>query len=80
MSDLRTQAGAVFWRESRPAEGGRQVLMRRSADGVIDALTPAGFNVRTRVHEYGGNAYLVTDHGVVFANFADQRLYSHAFA
>jgi dipeptidyl aminopeptidase/acylaminoacyl peptidase len=79
MSDLRTHAGAIFWRESRPAEGGRQVLMRRYANGAVDALTPAGFNVRTRVHEYGGNAYLVTDRGVVFANFADQRLYSQAF-
>ena len=79
MSDLRTHAGAVFWRESRPAEGGRQVLMRRAADGAVAALTPAGFNVRTRVHEYGGNAYLLTDKGVVFANFADQRLYWQAF-
>ena len=80
MSDLRTQAGAVFWRESRPAEGGRQVLMRRSSAGAIEALTPPGFNVRTRVHEYGGNAYLVTERGVVFANFADQRLYWQAFS
>ena len=80
MSDLRTHAGAVFWRESRPAEGGRQVLMRRHAQGTVDELTPAGFNVRTRVHEYGGNAYLVTDQGIVFANFADQRLYSQAFS
>ncbi len=80
MSDLRTQAGAVFWRESRPAEAGRQVLMRRSAAGAIEALTPAGFNVRTRVHEYGGNAYLATERGVVFANFADQRLYWQAFS
>jgi len=79
MSDLRTHKGSVFWRESRPAEGGRQVLMRRSVTGAIDALTPAGFNVRTRVHEYGGNAYLPTDDGVVFANFADQRLYWQAF-
>ena len=80
MSDLRTHSGAVFWRESRPAEGGRQVLMRRRAAGAVEALTPTGFNVRTRVHEYGGNAYLVTDSGVVFANFADQRLYWQAFS
>ena len=53
--------------------------MRRAADGAVAALTPAGFNVRTRVHEYGGNAYLLTDKGVVFANFADQRLYWQAF-
>jgi dipeptidyl aminopeptidase/acylaminoacyl peptidase len=79
MSDLRTHQGSVFWRESRPAEAGRQVLMRRDAAGKIDALTPVGFNVRTRVHEYGGNAYLLTDDGVVFANFSDQRLYWQAF-
>ena len=80
MSDLRTHGGAVFWRESRPAEGGRQVLMRRSGTGAIDTLTPSDFNVRSRVHEYGGNAYLVTDSGVVFANFADQRLYHQTFS
>lgn len=75
MSDLRSAAGAVYWRESRPAEGGRQVLMRRSLAGQIEQLTPTGFNVRTRVHEYGGNAYVVLADGVVFVNFADQRLY-----
>ncbi|MCU0755587.1 MAG: prolyl oligopeptidase family serine peptidase [Xanthomonadales bacterium] len=75
MSDLRVHAGAVYWRESRPAERGRQVLMRRTAEGQIETLTPADFNVRTRVHEYGGNSYLVTDRGIVFTNFADQRLY-----
>ncbi len=74
MSDLRVQDGAIFWRESRPAERGRQVLMQL-ADGNLSQLTPADFNVRTRVHEYGGNAYLLLDDGVVFANFADQRLY-----
>ena len=74
MSDLRVFRGKVYWRESRPQEGGRQVLMRLR-DGEIDQLTPADFNVRTRVHEYGGNAYVVYDGGIVFANFADQRLY-----
>lgn len=79
MSDLRVHAGAIYWRESRPAERGRQVLMRRTAEGRIETLTPADFNVRTRVHEYGGNSYLVTERGIVFANFADQRLYWQAF-
>jgi dipeptidyl aminopeptidase/acylaminoacyl peptidase len=74
LSDLRVYRGSVYWRESRPQERGRQVLMRLR-DGQISELTPTGFDVRSRVHEYGGNAYVVFDGGIVFVNFADQRLY-----
>jgi dipeptidyl aminopeptidase/acylaminoacyl peptidase len=70
----------VYWLEGRPAEAGRNVIVRRtpdgaSADGGTEDVNPAPFNARTRVHEYGGGAVLV-DHGIViFSNFADQRLY-----
>jgi len=40
-------------------------------------VTPPGFDVRTKVHEYGGGAYLVHDGVVFFSNFEDQRLYRH---
>ena len=49
----------IYWIEGRPAEGGRNVLVRRRADGSIADVIPAGFNVRSRVHEYGGGAYVV---------------------
>jgi dipeptidyl aminopeptidase/acylaminoacyl peptidase len=84
-------AGAdTHWIESRPAEEGRNVLVRRTPDGRTVDVTPPPFNVRTRVHEYGGGAYTVNvpwpfrarttgsgaDGGTIyFANFADQRLY-----
>src|SRR6185436_19932865 len=61
--------------ESRPTEGGRNVLVRHAAGGTAEDVTPPGTNVRTRVHEYGGAAFLVSDGTVFFANFADQRLY-----
>lgn len=78
MSDLRVGSlGRIYWRESRPAEGGRQVLMVRERDGAIRQLTPDGFSVRTRVHEYGGSSYTLVGGAIVFANFADQRLYWH---
>jgi dipeptidyl aminopeptidase/acylaminoacyl peptidase len=51
------------------------VLVRRTPAGERQDLTPAPFNVRTRVHEYGGGAYAVQDGLIVAANFADQRLY-----
>ena len=38
-------------------------------------ITPAGFNARTRVHEYGGASWLVASGTCIFSNFADQRLY-----
>src|ERR1700751_634649 len=64
----------VHWLESPPQEGGRSVLVRRAADGSLSDITPppaggpAVFNVRTRVHEYGGGAYLVSDAVIFFCN------------
>jgi dipeptidyl aminopeptidase/acylaminoacyl peptidase len=68
----------VYWIESRPAEGGRHVIVRWTPDGQIADVTPPGFNARTRVHEYGGGAYVVTRGTVYFSHFADQRLYYQA--
>lgn len=65
----------TYWLEARPSEGGRRVLARQALDGTITDLTPPPFNVRTRVHEYGGGSYSVAGGVVVFSNFADNRLY-----
>jgi dipeptidyl aminopeptidase/acylaminoacyl peptidase len=65
----------VYWLESRPEEQGRSVVVRHDSAGIPRDITPADFNVRTRVHEYGGGAYHVVDGTVYFANFADQALY-----
>jgi dipeptidyl aminopeptidase/acylaminoacyl peptidase len=68
--------GAVWWAEGRPSEGGRVVLVRRPEGGEIETVTPEGFYVRTRVHEYGGGAWrLAAPDLVLFSNFADGRLY-----
>jgi dipeptidyl aminopeptidase/acylaminoacyl peptidase len=65
----------IYWIESRPAEGGRYVIVRMSSQGEIEAITPSPFNARTRVHEYGGGTYVVLNQRVFFSDFADQRLY-----
>jgi dipeptidyl aminopeptidase/acylaminoacyl peptidase len=74
-SEVRVDGDAVWWLEQRPAEGGRQVACRWEPAAGIVTVTPDGFNARTRVHEYGGGAYLVRQGTAWFSNFADQRLY-----
>jgi dipeptidyl aminopeptidase/acylaminoacyl peptidase len=65
----------IYWVEMRPSEGGRNVIVRRAANGQVTDVTPSPFNVRTRVHEYGGGTFVVADGVVYFSNFADQRFY-----
>jgi dipeptidyl aminopeptidase/acylaminoacyl peptidase len=67
--------GDIYWTESRPGEGGRNVLVRRTGDVGREDVTPAPFNVRTRVHEYGGGSVTVQHGTAYFSNFTDQRLY-----
>ncbi|NES65878.1 MAG: S9 family peptidase, partial [Okeania sp. SIO2D1] len=75
LSSIAIDGEDVYWIEGRPSEGGRNVIVRHTPDGQTTDITPAPFNVRTRVHEYGGGAFLVTDGMIYFSNFADQRLY-----
>lgn len=65
----------VYWIEVRPSEGGRSVIVRRTADGQVTDMTPLPFNARTRVHEYGGGDFAVKAGTLYFSNFVDQRVY-----
>lgn len=72
---LELDGGELYWLEARPLEGGRTVLVRADGSAAGQTITPEGFNVRSRVHEYGGGSVLVDDGKVFFTNFADQALY-----
>jgi fermentation-respiration switch protein FrsA (DUF1100 family) len=65
----------VWWAESRPAEGGRVTVLRRTDDGPAEEVLAAQLNARTRVHEYGGLCWTVVGDELVTSNFGDQRLY-----
>jgi dipeptidyl aminopeptidase/acylaminoacyl peptidase len=73
-SQVRWDGDDLYWNELRPTEAGRQVVVRRRNLANTDS-TPAGFNARTRVHEYGGGDYAASAGTVWFANFDDQRVY-----
>jgi len=75
LSDVRLDGDGIGWAEGRPQEQGRSVIVRAGPDGAVADITPAGFNARTRVHEYGGASWLMAGGTCIFSNFADQRLY-----
>ncbi|MEU7240145.1 prolyl oligopeptidase family serine peptidase [Streptomyces sparsogenes] len=77
-----TVGDEVWWTEPRPEEGGRRTLVRRRPDGAEVSALPAPWNARSRVIEYGGLPWAAVPRPsggplVVFAHFADQRLYAY---
>ncbi|HEY7433294.1 MAG TPA: prolyl oligopeptidase family serine peptidase [Streptosporangiaceae bacterium] len=81
-------AGGVWWQEQLPDENGRTTVMYLGPDGKSRCLLPAPWSARNRVHEYGGRSYQPVPApdgtaadgeqqfpAIVFANYADQRLY-----
>ena len=72
---VATSKTGIYWREGRPHEGGRSVVVFKPDDGDPVDVVPAGFNARTRVHEYGGGEYWVHDASVWCSNFDDGRIY-----
>lgn len=71
---------SVVVQQARPEQGGRITLWQVDGDTgqVQRELIPPPYNVRSRVHEYGGSAWLLLEEPeprIVFTNFADQRLY-----
>lgn len=73
----RLNAGRLFWLEQRPHERGRTTLMVASP-GQPDAaleLTPGDWNLRSRVHEYGGGAYAVAGADLVWVHDDDRCLW-----
>ena len=66
--------GHLFWLQALPEEGGRIALMELRDDG-IQCLTPSEFNIRSRVHEYGGKCFCLMGDFIVFNNYSDNRLY-----
>ncbi|MGN6744472.1 MAG: TolB family protein, partial [Amnibacterium sp.] len=65
--------GRVWWSEPVSAER-RTGLFREGRDGRPEAVLPAPWNVRSRVHEYGGGAWTAVGDHAVFVHFDDQRL------
>jgi dienelactone hydrolase len=72
---VHTSGESVYWLETRPSEAGRAVVVRWTDDAGAADATPARFDVGSRVHEYGGGAYLPAGRTLFACSQGDQRLY-----
>ena len=71
VSAPRIVGGHVMWLQSLPEEGGRIAIAAPA--GIV---TPAPFNVRSRVHEYGGGAFVSDGRTIWFSHHADNLVYA----
>lgn len=71
--------GGMLFLLTMPEEGNAAALMFGDGRGGVERVSPAGFNLRTRVHEYGGLPYGVGENEVYFCNFEDQEIYRQRF-
>jgi dipeptidyl aminopeptidase/acylaminoacyl peptidase len=74
LAEVRWDGADLVWLEGRPEDGGRATLVRLRPDRAPEDISPPGVNVRTRVHEYGGGAFLAVGDTVVVSDFATGRL------
>lgn len=75
LDQVQCAGDVIYWSELRPAEQGRNVIVgHRRGDAPFDVI-PAPFSARSRVHEYGGGAFLACEGEVFFVNEKDQGIY-----
>jgi dipeptidyl aminopeptidase/acylaminoacyl peptidase len=74
LDEVRVEGRNTYWLAGRPSEAGRTALMAHDGTQAREVLA-APWDVRTRVHEYGGGAYAVRDGTIVFSHAGDDRLY-----
>jgi dipeptidyl aminopeptidase/acylaminoacyl peptidase len=76
-NEPRLANGHLLWLETRPAEGGRTTLLTRPAGSTETPreLTPAPWNLRSRLHGYGGGAFSTDGMAVVFVHDGDRQLW-----
>jgi dipeptidyl aminopeptidase/acylaminoacyl peptidase len=78
LEQVALDRGVLYWTETQPQRNGRSFVYCMAKNGEAELVTPddeIGFSVRTRVHEYGGGSFAVSDGVVFFSNDVDQRLY-----
>lgn len=75
IGSLAVNQGSIYWLEKRPQEQGRNLLIGYSNPEEVKIFTPAPLSVRSKIHEYGGGAFVVDENTIYFSNYQDGKIY-----
>ena len=75
MFEPRSDGEHLYFLSSRTDEGGRNAIYRWVPGEEAEMILPLPWNARSRVHEYGGAAYVAHQGTVYFSNDEDARIY-----
>jgi len=75
MFEAQTDGNFLYFLSLRADEGGRNALFRWCPGTEPECILPIPFNARTRVHEYGGAAYIAHKGVIWFSEDTDGRIY-----
>ena len=75
ISSVSLDRDRVFWLEKRPQEQGRNLLVSYEGEAEVRNFTPAPLSVRSKIHEYGGGAFVIEQNTIYFSNYHDGRIY-----
>jgi len=83
--DRRTASNPIPWADgvlfllTVPEEQSDLALMYCDLAGEITRVSPPGYALRSRVHEYGGLPFGCSENEVFYCNFKDQEIYRQRF-
>ncbi len=69
----------LYWSEMHPEQDGRVTVMRARCDGPALELLKSPWSASSKVHEYGGGAFLATEKTLFFVNAKDQQIWALEF-
>jgi acetyl esterase/lipase len=83
--DRRTASNPIPWGDgvlfllTVPEEKNALALMHCDLAGELSRVSPPGFSLRSRVHEYGGLPFGCSENEVFYCNLEDQEIYRQLF-
>ncbi|WP_143562307.1 prolyl oligopeptidase family serine peptidase [Shewanella sp. UCD-KL12] len=73
--ELQSVNGALYFIETDSQAAGRVGIKRLATDGTVATAVSSAFDVRSRVHEYGGSPFLGIGQSIFVSKADDQLLY-----